>query len=832
MAYRRPGVTVTQEFVGLVPALAAFALPSVTVGPAFQLVDEDTLGVYAAVETLYPYASLLGGAVVDLGGAVDGLAPSVVDPFPIMHKDITATLKSAKVSVLASQSTGAAVDTSFTDATDAQFANVVAGDIVRVVEVTDVEIVASRTDGATVSTTGQLNRLYAGTGNDLLFASVKAGDSVTVTTGGYFGTQVFAVLSKVGSNLLILDGDVNDGSGPVTTVNYFITGTRGDVNKGDYVVKSVTDDNTLVLQSPVPQTPETPLTYTVLRKVGDLVLDRVSSVAGNGFVASMDGVTLPATLTHGGLHVVTGALIASYRALRIDLANEVVQYVNVAGLNATFGVGQILPANPLAYGVSLMMQNTVTPVQGLGLDGNAIPNEALSYTAAADVLARGNMYAIALLTHNPVVHTLYKNHVEQMSAPAVKLERVVLFNSRLVDTMVLQEAETTTLNSIGARVVVGMQIAGSVASSGPKALVDSTAGQFVTLVVGDKVAAGDKLVVVSGTHVTPGTYTVASVTDANHLTTVESWVTGTASDVQYYIYRLDGLAAGGAKFYDRNAQFLSNGVGAGHSLTILAGAFAGRYRIASVQSEVALTITPAIISAVTSVSAVEYQIDRDLQKSEQADAIKGYSEAFASRRCVHVWPDQLQVPVGQQLYYVPGYFACSSIAGLVTGLPTQQGFTNLAISGFLGFAHSTRYFTEAELDNIADGGTMILAQDGPSQPLYIRHQLTTDRSAIKFQEFSITKNVDYIAKFLRTTFSKYIGQYNIVDTTMDALRATAGAAIKFLQDKTKVPKFGGVIRSGTLVSLAESTDQIDTVNAQFSFAIPVPLNNIDIVIEV
>ena len=55
MAYRRPGVTVTQEFVGLVPALASFSLPSITIGPAYQLVDEDYLGVYAAEETLFGY---------------------------------------------------------------------------------------------------------------------------------------------------------------------------------------------------------------------------------------------------------------------------------------------------------------------------------------------------------------------------------------------------------------------------------------------------------------------------------------------------------------------------------------------------------------------------------------------------------------------------------------------------------------------------------------------------------------------------------------------------------------------------------------------------------
>ena len=73
MAYRRPGVTVTQEFVGLAPALAAFSLPCVAVGPAYQIVDNDTLGTYTGQQNTYSYASVMGGAVVDL-------APAFVPP--------------------------------------------------------------------------------------------------------------------------------------------------------------------------------------------------------------------------------------------------------------------------------------------------------------------------------------------------------------------------------------------------------------------------------------------------------------------------------------------------------------------------------------------------------------------------------------------------------------------------------------------------------------------------------------------------------------------------------------------------------------------------------
>lgn len=822
MAYRRPGVTVTQEFQGLVPALAAFALPSVVVGPAYQLVDNDNLGVYGAVETLFPYASILGGAIADL---------AVADPlelFPITKKPIVATLKNAKVEVLAHQATGSVAGDVFSDVTSSQFANVVAGDVINVVEELAVSIVAARTDGASSNTAGQLNRLSAGAGNPLLFANVKVGDTVVVTAGTNTVTGTVTVTAKVGTALLLLSGAINDGVDVSTDVAYTITGNRGSINKGSYVVKSKFDDNTLVLQSPLADSPEAPLSYSIARKLGDVVLDRVSTISENGFVASVDGITLPAVLTNGSMPIVSGTLVVSYRALRVDLAANTAQFIDVGSLNSVFGVGQLLPTNPLGYGLSIMLQNTVTPVNGLGLDAGAVDNEVLSYTAATDVLKRGEMYAISLLTQSPVVHTLYKNHVEQLSAPGQKLERVVIINSKLPTTMILQEDSTTTTTVSGSRQIVGTQVDGSgVFATNPKKLTDGTAGQFAN------VQAGDSLVVVAGTGVTPGTYAVSSVTDDNNLITASAFLTsGSPTDIQYYIYRADGLSASGLRFYDRNAQFIVNGVSSGNYLNILSGTFKGRYKIATVVSDKEVTLSPAVLGVTTLVAGVEYQIDRDLQKVEQANAVKGYSEAFASRRVVHVWPDVLSAPIGQVTYDIPGYYATCAIAALSSGLPTQQGFTNLAISGFLGFKHSTRYFTEEELNTIAGGGTMVLAQDGESQPLYVRHQLTTDMSAIKFQEYSITKNVDYIAKFLRTGFRRFIGQYNIIDTTLDALKTSAGAFIKFLKDDTRVPRFGGVIRSGTLNTLSESTTQIDTLNIGFSFNIPVPLNNIDITIEV
>jgi hypothetical protein len=197
---------------------------------------------------------------------------------------------------------------------------------------------------------------------------------------------------------------------------------------------------------------------------------------------------------------------------------------------------------------------------------------------------------------------------------------------------------------------------------------------------------------------------------------------------------------------------------------------------------------------------------------------------------VLVWPDVVEIPDGSLVRQLPGYFLACAPAALTTGLPTQQGFTNLNVSGYTGAVHASDYFDDDQLDIIADGGTMIFMQDVEGAPLYCRHELSTDRTAIKFQEYMFTKNVDFVSYFLLGRYKKYIGQWNVTSGLFDAMALDATSAIKFLKD-SEVPQFGGVIRGGRLAGATEGA-AIDTAEIKFSFDMPVPLNNIDITIVV
>jgi hypothetical protein len=280
------------------------------------------------------------------------------------------------------------------------------------------------------------------------------------------------------------------------------------------------------------------------------------------------------------------------------------------------------------------------------------------------------------------------------------------------------------------------------------------------------------------------------------------------------------------------SHFLTDGAVPGMYVHVTAPSGAvGRFKIASVNSQTSITLATGPTGG--PYTGVTFYIDKDLSKNDQATYISGYASSIGSRRLVLTWPDVVKIPAGSTIRELPGYFLGCAVGSMTTGLPTQQGFTNQSVSVYTGVVHSTKYFTNDQLNTMANGGVMIFVQAILDvTALYIRHQLTTDRSAIKFQEYSITKNVDFIAKFIRDNHKQFPGKYNIVDNAFDDLKTNAAGIIAYLRDDTKLPKIGGVIRSGKLVSVEQDLANIDTIIEQWNLDIPIPLNNLDITINV
>ena len=250
------------------------------------------------------------------------------------------------------------------------------------------------------------------------------------------------------------------------------------------------------------------------------------------------------------------------------------------------------------------------------------------------------------------------------------------------------------------------------------------------------------------------------------------------------------------------------------------------HQIASVDSSTQLTLAndPSGGFAGT-LDTVEYRILNNLSLNDQASFLAGYASSFANRRLVHTWPDVLAVSVNGVATKVPGYYAGAVLAGLVAGLPSQSGFTNLAVTGFVGRENSDDKFSDTQLDTIAGGGNFIFTQPVAGAALSIRHQLTTDLSTIFFQELSVTKNVDLIAKFFRGLYRPFLGIYNITDTLLDLLKTRGEGGIQFLKDQ-RANRVGAPLRRGNLSRIQESSTQPDTVEIDIEITVPLPLNNV------
>src|SRR5437868_1679881 len=111
MAYRRPGVIVIQEFLAAAPALAAFTLPSVVIGPAYHIVNNDLLGTYTGIAQDYPYAGLPGGSVVDTSFTDSG------EMFPVTKKQMSAVLRNTIIEIVGLSGAGYATGDELADIT-------------------------------------------------------------------------------------------------------------------------------------------------------------------------------------------------------------------------------------------------------------------------------------------------------------------------------------------------------------------------------------------------------------------------------------------------------------------------------------------------------------------------------------------------------------------------------------------------------------------------------------------------------------------------------------------------------------------------------------------
>jgi len=168
---------------------------------------------------------------------------------------------------------------------------------------------------------------------------------------------------------------------------------------------------------------------------------------------------------------------------------------------------------------------------------------------------------------------------------------------------------------------------------------------------------------------------------------------------------------------------------------------------------------------------------------------------------------------------VPGCFASAAIAGQVSGQLPEQGFTNLPLAGPSKLKYSNEWFTESQLNTIAEGGNYILVDTGGV--ISCRHQLSTDMTSIERRELNITKTVDYVAKYIRNTVKGYIGRSLITPQFIQVLGSiVSGLGQTLVRD--------GRLNSFKLLSIEQDSVSPDTIRASIQIGPKYPVNYIKI----
>lgn len=469
------------------------------------------------------------------------------------------------------------------------------------------------------------------------------------------------------------------------------------------------------------------------------------------------------------------AMYASYKALRLDVSpaavnpglltiDDTTQLLEIAGPISTDNPGALMSFLTLLNcpGVSVAAIG-VPEVSDDAPDGTTI-----GYQRCFDFLMSEEVYALALGTQNPLVHQAGLAHVNAMSAPTQKGERILFVNApepnRDLPT-VLGSGNDANSTATPGEIIIEGNIAGALVAAGldPLDLNPSTGAveNEVYLNVSSDAAF----------------YLIESVTNGNTLTLRTTFADD--EDVEQFFAR-------------------SNPVG-----------------VISNDWSIELRGTELLMPGTD-----------DPDRTRIADTVARTAMAYGDRRFYYTFPDRVVVAPSAVNQNVPGYYGTSALIGMVAGQPPQQPFTNVVVGGLIQAPGSAGTYSKEQLEMMDGGGTFILVQEvRPSGPVQIWHQTSTDTSSIVRQELSITKIVDYTAKFVRRGLRQFIGRRNITPTFLDELGTVTEGLFEFLK-KT------GVLIGASVERLVQDPTQPDTVLIDVILNVPFPCNYIRVTLTV
>lgn len=470
--------------------------------------------------------------------------------------------------------------------------------------------------------------------------------------------------------------------------------------------------------------------------------------------------------TQGNVTVSSRASIyLQYTAVRKDvtaLARNpgLLRFSDTASIESA--LSPISAANPLALGLFFSQINAPgIEITGLGVDAvsaDAPFGTVEAFTRAAEFLEAFEVYGVAPLTHDPTVAQVFNTHVTVMSSPANKGERIVLFNPN---------QPSARLDTLVASGLTGQS------SGGGGLQFDTGVNNLSALLLNAGINPVGTIPVSAGAFLDIATdskkYSISAVSGS--VVTIRTSFASEENDDSYY------------------------------ATTVLPSplideAFAVRIRGA------------ALVNA-----------DGTPDKAGIAATYQGLGQSFQNRRFWQIVPDRCAATLSGLEQVIDGFYLCAAIVGMIGQQPPQQSFTNFPMTGFTKVLGSQDFFSRRQLDIIAAGGNYTIVQDEPNAPVIARMALTTDLTSVETRTDSITKVVDFTAKFLRRGLKNFIGRFNITQGFLDSLGHVIQGLLDFLVQT-------GVLIGATLNNIIQDEDAPDTVLVDITLDVPVPCNYI------
>jgi len=217
--------------------------------------------------------------------------------------------------------------------------------------------------------------------------------------------------------------------------------------------------------------------------------------------------------------------------------------------------------------------------------------------------------------------------------------------------------------------------------------------------------------------------------------------------------------------------------------------------------------------------------------SESDESIPTLASNIASRRTILAYPEVVLMfnSITGQVFQASGCYLAVALAAILTSLPVNTGLTNQPVQGFAGLTQAEMaQMTSAFMNNLAASGVSIcfISYSGA---LICRQGLTTDMSALNFQEISMVRQSDTLLVAVRQGLqgSGLIGTpitANTVTTVQEAMLGVLEGAVS-----------NNVIVDYTNLSVAQQTypsGNPTVISVTFQYLPAAPLNYITVQMSV